>query len=77
MVSEAGAVSSVNPPEIFDGDYRLPCDVKLPPNTVIGKGCRLSTLMHALALREGQDLPRFLADPAAILAQIREKEAKQ
>lgn len=29
----------------------LPCDVTLPPATVIRKGVKLSTLLHALELR--------------------------
>jgi hypothetical protein len=33
-------------------DYELPCDVRLPPNTFIGKGCKLSTLVNALKVRE-------------------------
>lgn len=33
-------------------DYRLPCEVHLPPNTYIGKGCPLSTLLNALKIRE-------------------------
>lgn len=37
-------------------EYQLPCDVHLPPNTFIGKGCTLSTLMAALQVREGQSL---------------------
>lgn len=37
-------------------DYKLPCDIHLPPNTFIGKGCKLSTLMGALKWREGQNL---------------------
>lgn len=32
--------------------YTLPCDVHLPPNTTITKGCRLSTLLEELKLRK-------------------------
>ena len=34
-------------------DYKLPCEVRLPPSMSIGKGCPLSTLMHAFRVREG------------------------
>lgn len=30
--------------------FKLPCEIKLPPATTIGKGCSLKTLMTALAL---------------------------
>lgn len=30
----------------------LPCDVKLPPSTTIRAGCKFSTLLRALALRQ-------------------------
>ena len=33
-------------------EYKLPCDVRLPPATTIKKGCKLSTLMEALKVRE-------------------------
>lgn len=33
-------------------DYKLPCDVHLPPNTYIRKGCSISTLFTALLVRE-------------------------
>ena len=31
---------------------KLPCDVLLPPATIIRKGCDISTLMAALEVRE-------------------------
>lgn len=34
---------------------KLPCDVRLPPSTMIGKGCPISTLMTALKMRVGKD----------------------
>lgn len=37
--------------EISD-DYKLPCDVHVPPNTYIRKGCSISTLLTALRARE-------------------------
>lgn len=46
MLSEALAVSSK-----AGDDVVLPCDVQLPPATTIVKGCKLSTLIHALELR--------------------------
>ncbi len=33
-------------------DDKLPCDVHLPPRTIIRKGCSIATLMTALAQRE-------------------------
>lgn len=41
------ALSSLPP----SSDAMLPCDVQLPPATTISKGCKLSTLHHALELR--------------------------
>lgn len=35
-------------------DYVLPCEVKVAPGTIIGKGCSLRTLVHAIAKRTGQ-----------------------
>lgn len=32
----------------------LPCDVMLPPATIIRRGCSFTTLLNALGLREGQ-----------------------
>jgi hypothetical protein len=37
------------------GDYVLPCDVKVWPATVITKGCKLSTLIKCIQLRDGPD----------------------
>ncbi len=37
--------------EVAD-DYVLPCDVHLPPATIIRKGCTLKTLMTAFGVRE-------------------------
>lgn len=40
----------VQPP--FDPEeYRIPCDVKLPPNTRISRGCPLSTVIAAMETR--------------------------
>jgi hypothetical protein len=33
----------------------LPCDVRLPPNTTIKKGCTIPTLFAAIRQREGKD----------------------
>ena len=32
---------------------KLPCDVMLPPSTIIRKGCRVETLLIAIKAREG------------------------
>jgi hypothetical protein len=40
------------PQRSIDPDYRIPCDVHLPVNTTIKKGCRLATLLLALEARE-------------------------
>lgn len=40
--------------KLVDENYLLPCDVRLPPNMTIGKGCKLSTLLNALRRREGE-----------------------
>lgn len=49
-----GAAPSPASPE--KGDGVLPCDVRLPPNTCITKGCKVSTLMLAIQQREGKDV---------------------
>lgn len=41
---------------VVDGDYALPCDVKVWPATTITKGCKLSTLIKCIQLRDGPDL---------------------
>lgn len=43
-------------------DYRIPCDVRLPPSTGFGKGCTIRSLMSAFRMREGsldQNLTQF------------------
>lgn len=35
-------------------DDLLPCDVMVPPRTIIRKGCKLSTLLEAISHREGR-----------------------
>ena len=45
-----GAVHMNAPGPGISPDFQLPCEIKLPPTTTIGKGCRLKTLMLALAL---------------------------
>jgi hypothetical protein len=35
----------------FD-DYKLPCDVTLPPRTIIRQGCSMETLLTGLIARE-------------------------
>lgn len=49
-------------------DSKLPCDVMLPPNTIIRKGCALSVLMTALKVREADPLfcPHFPPDSSGI-----------
>lgn len=46
-----------------DEDYKLPCDVRLPPATVIRAGCSIKLLKFAM---EQRDRPRHFAagDPA-------------
>lgn len=41
---------------MIDENYKLPCDVRLPPNTIIRKGCKLKILLMALRTREGENL---------------------
>lgn len=40
-------------------EYILPCDVHLEPATIIRAGCKLSTLLSAIKLREGEDWKKF------------------
>lgn len=45
-----GAVHMNAPETGISPDFKLPCEIKLPPATTIGKGCTFKTLMLALAL---------------------------
>lgn len=48
-------------------DAPLPCDVMVPPRTLIRKGCKLSTLLEAMRHREGQTPDRTMfAERAAV-----------
>ena len=48
---------------MIDLDMILPCDVALPPGTIISKGCRLSTLLNAIdRRREWEDGLEFPDD---------------
>jgi hypothetical protein len=40
---------------MMDADFILPCDVHLPPTTVLRKGVPMSTLLTAMRQREGMD----------------------
>lgn len=46
-------------------DDPLPCDVMVPPYTIIRKGCKLSTLLEAISHREGQLPDRTIFDDRA------------
>jgi hypothetical protein len=48
-----------------DADYILPCAVLVYPATMIGKGCKLSTLIDSIRLREGPE-PFQSADHEAL-----------
>lgn len=37
-------------------DFVLPCDIRLPPATIIRKGCTLTALLHAMQAREGMTM---------------------
>lgn len=52
-------------------DYKLPCEVRLPPSMSIGKGCPLSTLMNAFRHREGQNVEFMDARSQAIKEAIK------
>lgn len=56
------ALSSASGHETFgvDLNYKLPCEVRLPPGMSIGKGCPLSTLLTALRHREQWSDPQDL-----------------
>lgn len=45
-----GAVHMNAPEPGISPEFKLPCDIKLPPSTTIQKGCNLKTLMLAMAL---------------------------
>ena len=36
-------------------NMELPCDVKLPPATIIRKGCKMETFIRALKIRAGKE----------------------
>ena len=50
-------------PEWFN-NYKLPCDVRLPPRTTIKRGCALTTLIVGIIARETLDgqTPAVFAD---------------
>lgn len=55
-----GAVHINTPEAGISPDFKLPCEIKLPPALKIGKGCSLETLMTAMALKgrpERFDIP--------------------
>lgn len=59
-------------------DYKLPCEVRIPPSTSFGKGVTLRALMHGLRAREGQpdEVTRFHDERAkAIRNALRFSEA--
>lgn len=57
---------------------KLPCDVHLPPNTYIRKGCPVSTLMTAIGRREGRpDSDTTFPRPAATESERLEEEIAQ
>lgn len=61
-------------------DYVLPCDVFLPPCTIIRAGCKLSTLIKAMEL-EGRPKrfngnPRSSQERAAIVAWLYSEAAE-
>jgi hypothetical protein len=52
-----------------DDDTRLPCDVLLPPRTLIAKGCSFRTLRIALDQRQNEGFHgRFFAKDLEVLA---------
>lgn len=58
-------------------DYRLPCDVRLPPYTTIRKGCTLDTLMLSLGQREGRPSSDTTFPPPPDIARIRAEAVAQ
>src|SRR5271163_2600685 len=51
--------------EAMDPNYILPCDMHLPPATRIRKGCKLSTLLTGLRVRETTDTTFPSTEPPA------------
>lgn len=54
---EQGYLAALSRPNV--DEMRLPCDVRLPPATLIGAGCSLSTLMLALDARREAGVVHF------------------
>lgn len=63
--------NTTTPPSLLDLagpgllDELLPCDVKVAPATVIRKGCKMRTLLHALDVRReaiAQGIPSTLME---------------
>lgn len=52
---EARKNASALPACSTDDDEVLPCDVLVPPATLIKKGCKVSTLLCALEARKDMD----------------------
>ena len=62
----------------IDGAEPLPCDVLLPPHTVIRKGCSISTLVVAIQQRRQEGWPlNFDAGAANAVARSIEQAAQQ
>lgn len=60
--TRAEAIAAWNQRTASDEDYKLPCDVKLPPVTTIRAGCSLTTLKLAMGL---QGRPRHFPERVA------------
>ena len=59
--AEAPPINTPNPvrAEQPEGEWKLPCDVRLPPATTITAGCDLSTLVHAMECRKDAGVVHF------------------
>lgn len=57
------------PAAAVTSEYVLPCDVRLPPSTIIAAGCPISTLISAMELRRESGVTSFPAKgpPTAVV----------
>jgi len=60
-LDEAGRAAPEPPGDPLD--YKLPCEVRLPPATTFGVGVSLRTVVHALQRRTDQYPPKFSDSP--------------
>jgi hypothetical protein len=57
ILNETAEPAVETPDESVSLDYKLPCEVRVPPATTFGRGVALRSLMNGLRAREGKQDP--------------------